>query len=362
VSPPRVTAEALHLNWRNARAARRPAERPLPSDPGALRRDPLFKAWWYYSIELLPGAVTNGIYSPDLPMLPRIMLRSCDLADMDCLDIGTMEGLMPTLMARGGASRVVAIDAVDHCRQKLEAVEHYYDVSLEYQSVGTMYELDKKLPEDGFDLVNCSGLLYHVFSPLMVLTGIRPLVKRNGLVIVSTCIVEEDGFSMTFNDAGRLQSETNTFWYVSPSLLDYVLRYLKLAPVDCLYVPYEPFQPELAERFDKPVGYASVLCRATDEVVPTAGDSWMVESARQSWEHGWLVDWERAARQPLSTIRQLSPPPVEYRRQDLGRRTLTQLRDNRPQLVDVVRMIRDRPRVAVDQPVDSHLLRLADRA
>jgi 2-polyprenyl-3-methyl-5-hydroxy-6-metoxy-1,4-benzoquinol methylase len=362
VTAPREAASALHLKWRNARAAKRPAERAFPSDAGALRRDPLFKAWWYYSIELLPDAVTNGIYRPDLPMLPRIMLRNCELAGMECLDVGTMEGLVPTLMARGGAGRVMGVDALDHCLQKLDAVKHYYDVSFEYQSVGTMYELDKKLPGNGFDLVNCSGLLYHVFSPLMVLAGIRPLVKRNGLVIVSTCVVEEDGFSMTFNDAGRLQSETNTFWYVSPSLLDYVLRYLKLAPVDCLYVPYGPFQPELAERFDKPVGYASVLCRAMDDVVATAGDSWMAESARQSWEHGWLVDWERASRQPISPIRQLNPPPVEYQRHDLQRRPLARLLGNRPELVDVAKMVRDRPRIAVDQHVDSHLLRLADRA
>jgi hypothetical protein len=170
-------------------------------------------------------------------------------------------------------------------------------------------------------------------------------VKRNGLLIVSTCVVETEGFWMVFNDEGRLQTETNTFWYFSPSLLDYVLRYLKLAPVDCLYVRYEPL-----ERFDQHVGYASVLCRAVDEVLPTPGDSWMVDSARQSWEHNWLVDWKRAAHQPLSTIRQSSAPPSEFRREDL------------PELVDVARIIRDRSRVAVEEPSDSHLLQLADRA
>jgi hypothetical protein len=78
---------------------------------------------------------------------------------------------------------------------------------------------------------HCSGPLYHVFSPLGVLCGLRPLVKRGGLMIVSTNVVVEDGYTMEFNNAGRTQAEQDTFWYPAVRLLDYTLRHLRLRPI-----------------------------------------------------------------------------------------------------------------------------------
>jgi SAM-dependent methyltransferase len=213
-----------------------------------------------------------------------------------------MEGLIPTVLSRRGAERVLAVDAIDHCVAKLRAVQHYHRVEFEYQSVGLMYELATKLPRDSFDLINCSGLLYHVFSPLHVLAGIRPLLRRNGILLVSTGVIADDAFTMEFNNGGRLQEETNTFWYVSVPLLDYQLRYLKLAPVDCLYLPLSPIESCVERVFERPSGYLSVVCRAVDDVVPEPDDKWMRNSAAQSWEHRQLVDWKRVVRQPTSSI------------------------------------------------------------
>ena len=55
----------------------------------------------------------------------RRMLRNCELTGMECLDLGSMEGLMPALMCRGGAGRVVATDALSHCVEKMATVRHY---------------------------------------------------------------------------------------------------------------------------------------------------------------------------------------------------------------------------------------------
>jgi len=93
----------------------------------------------------LPNTVTEGIYPGNFPMTPRQMLRRCDLTGTECLDLGTMEGLVPTLMKRGGARRVLAVDAIDHCREKMAAVKHYYGVDFDFQTVGLMYDLDRKI-------------------------------------------------------------------------------------------------------------------------------------------------------------------------------------------------------------------------
>lgn len=273
--------------------------RPWPADPEALRASAEFQQWWYYSMELLPGAVTRGQYEIDFPMLPRMMLRRADLTGGVCLDLGSMEGLIPVLMHRGGASAVLATDFSDHCTEKLEMVKHYYGAQFEYGSVGLMYNLSHTIPGVGFDLINCSGLLYHVYSPLMILAGLRALVKRNGLVIVSTNVVFDDQPVMYFNTGGRMQPEANTFWYPTIGLLDYLLRYLRLQPVDALYMPHDSIATRLSYLFDKPSGYLSVMCRAVDHEVV---DPWMAHSQQASWEYLGLTDWARANAQPRSEI------------------------------------------------------------
>jgi 2-polyprenyl-3-methyl-5-hydroxy-6-metoxy-1,4-benzoquinol methylase len=289
----------------------------FPKTKEELEASDVFRQWWYYSAELLPGVTARGFYPEGLPLLPRVMLRECDLRGADCLDLGSMEGLLPVLMKRKGARRVLATDAVPHCAEKMEAVRHYYGESFEFEAVGLMYDLHKKIP-GSFDLVNCSGLLYHVVSPLMVLFGARPLVKRGGLMIVSTNLVLSEGASAEFNAAGRMQVEANTFWYPTVRLMDYWLRFLKLAPLRCLYTPHEAVQrPERKYVFGTRSGYVSVLCRAVGEVLPEEGDDWMSAAARESWEFEGLSDWKRAAEAPESVVPEVEPD-ARFLRGSLG--------------------------------------------
>jgi SAM-dependent methyltransferase len=234
--------------------------------------------------------------------------------------MGTMEGLIPTLIARRGARSVLAVDAIPHCVEKLAAVRHYHRVEFDYQNVGLMYELDKKLPGRSFDLINCSGLLYHVVSPFMVLAGVRPLLRRNGLIVVSTNVVDTDEYMMEFNGAGRLQRELNTFWYMSIPLLDYVLRYLALAPLDVVYVSHGPHEHL---RTGRNTGFLSVLCRAVDAPLSSADDTWMSPSVRESWESKALVDWERSRRNQVSAIQYHGAAAQEDLRSDTGSLDLT---------------------------------------
>ena len=314
--------------------------------------DRLYSKRWYYSVELIPGRVTKGIYPDDLPMLPRMMLRRCRVAGADCLDIGSMEGLMPTLMARQGARSVLATDFSAHCASKLAAVQRQYAVDFKFRSVGLLYDMPKHLRSEGFDLVNLSGVLYHVLSPLLVLAAVRPLIKRGGLLIVSTNVIQSDGHFMEFNNASRLQVEANTFWYPSIVLFDYLLRFMKLAPIDCVYLPHTSIRAGSVEQggeyvFDKPSGYLSVVCRATDDVVAHTGDAWMQKVAGASWEHLHRVDWRRATRQPRSTI--------DYAGEDGA-----PPRDDAAP-IDLFETIGQRsPVKPATDPRDSHTLRLAD--
>jgi len=321
----------------------------LPKTEEELRASDLFRQRWYYSTELLPGLVAEGVYPPELPMLPRLMLRQCDLTGTSCLDMGTMEGLIPTLMCRGGATDVLAVDATDHCLDRLIAVGEYHDVDFSYESVGLMYNLSGRLPGRSFDVINCSGLLYHVFSPLMVLAGMRALLKRDGLLIVSTNVLADPGFHMEFNHKGRLQVETNTFWYLSVPLLDYLLRYLRLAPIDALYLPHEQIDSDVDYVLDKPSGYLSVVCRAIDEPLRTEDDSWITESAKNSWESLGGIDWGRVDSSERSEVNYRKPLDPRFARPD-GRS------------IDLWETVQHGSPAKAQSKQDTHLLMLSDRS
>jgi SAM-dependent methyltransferase len=273
----------------------------------------LLRDSWYYSIELLPGVVTPGRY-PDVPLVPRMLLRRCEVDGASCLDLGAMEGLIPVLLAKRGASSVLAVDHSNHDVAKIDAVKHYHGVDFEYRSVGLMYRLHEQLAPRGFDVVNCSGLLYHVFSPLTVLASVRPLVKPGGIAIVSTNVTLDPEPVMRFNVAGHMQPEANTFWYPTARLFDYLLRYFRLEPIDCLFSPHARLGDHY--RFDRPSGYLAVACRAVEEIET---DPWM-EAAMKSWEYVGLSDWRLAMEQPSSAIRYHAPSDGPIRLEDAAER------------------------------------------
>ena len=337
---------------RRERAARRYAGRGLrrsyPATPDAVRASDLYAARWYYSIELLPGVVTRGHHPPEMPMLSRLMLRRCRVEDQSCLDVGTMEGLAPVLLSKRGARDVLAVDFSDHALGKLAAVQRYHGVEFEFRRVGLLYELGQRLAPRSFDLVNLSGVLYHVYSPLSLLATVRSLVKPGGLLLISTYVTLDPAPVMDFNAAGRLWAEGNTFWFSSVTLLDYLLRYLRLRPVDCLFMPDDELRrPERADRgrsgdldAAKAPGFLSVACRAVERL---DSDAWMAESAGSSWEYEGMTDWRAADSHPASSIA-MDPSPPEGG-------------------IDLGEAVRARPPVRWPaEREDSHLLALSARS
>lgn len=287
---------------------RRSLRREYPATAEELRSSALLAASWYYSAELLPGVRTHGQFPDDMPMLPRLLLRRCDVRAQSCLDVGPMEGLVPVLLRKRGAREVLAVDFSNHCVGKMAALKHYHGVDFEYRSVGLMYDLGRKLRARSFDLINLSGLLYHVFSPLTLLASVRPLLNRRGLMILSTYATLDPAPVMDFNAGGRMWTEGNTFWFPSAALLDYLLRYMRLKPVDCLFIPNSELRRadlgrvgEIADSSElgKDAGYLSVACRAVDQ---GDADAWMQESARSSWEYQGHTDWSLVDRRPLASI------------------------------------------------------------
>jgi len=286
--------------------------RGIPDSAEEMQKSKLYNSLWYYSAELAPGLIKRGIYPDTLPMLPRMLLRNCDLTGADCLDIGSVEGLIPILMRKQGARSVMATDHSFIYYQNLFALKAIHRVQFAFSCVGTLYDLSTKLSTGrhrGFDLINVSGVLYHVLSPLHVLAGVRPLLKQDGLMIVSTNVVNRADYSLEFNNSGKLQKEITTYWYFAVPAFDYILRYFQLMPIDSLYYKHPPDlrirYGDLETGYSVPgleTGYLAVVCRAISDRGAQFGDEWLSESIARSLEYPKLCDQEMLESQPRSAI------------------------------------------------------------
>jgi len=203
-----------------------------------------------------------------------MMQRKVDLKGMDCLDIGSAEGLLPILAKKSGARDVVATDFSDREHWKFEYLQSLHNAPVTFHEIGraqNISDLDSKYSA-GFDYINLSGVLYHVTSPIDTLIAARKLLKPNGVMMVSSIYIPSPDYFMSFNAMGRYQKHENVFWYLSLGYFDYMLRMACLRPIDAIYFGEEKF------------GYVSVLCRGTSEMIYSGEDALMSRALEHSME------------------------------------------------------------------------------
>jgi SAM-dependent methyltransferase len=238
----------------------------------------VFQQQWYHSIELLPGKFTRGQDFNNLPVT-RTLLRGCSVEGMTCLDIGAMDFLISLLLVRRGASRTVAYDREGRVK-RFNFVKEFFNLDLEYIHGCSLLGLPAAISKIGatsFDVVVFSGVLYHTFDPFGALAICRGLVRNGGLLVVETAAMVADTMSLHFNAAGKYYPGTNYF-QVSLDCLDYMLRYLRLEPIDCVYVK---------QSFRENIVRVGIVCRAVEHCVSEQGDLWMPQS---NGSNSFLID------------------------------------------------------------------------
>lgn len=210
--------------------------------------DELLEEYWYYQMELPGGKFTPGAGHPNI-VPTRELLSRIDPKGAKVFDFGTMEAMVPILLARRGAD-VTAIDAGDFTR-KIEFLKKAYEVDFDYHPRislrntkefvrdKTVFEgfLQKKNPPRGYDVVVLSGVLYHVFDLLGTMGLARTLLRTGGLMVLETATSVRDEFAQfwNFNHGWLYPNGTNT-WFVTARLLDHFLRFLRFRVVDVAYI------------------------------------------------------------------------------------------------------------------------------
>ena len=135
----------------------------------SLRDEEIRDLRWYYKVELRKDVFTEGQNFKNI-VATKHLLRKIDFQQARLLDIGVMEGALPVLLERAGA-KVTAYDRLDFT-DRINLVKEAYGVYFEYypgksfHEFATQAQLDNLAP---FDIVNMSGVLYHVIDPMLFL-------------------------------------------------------------------------------------------------------------------------------------------------------------------------------------------------
>jgi len=238
---------------------------------------------WFHTIELKPNVFspTRRLENTNSLALTRKLLAGCEVRDASCLDVGTMEGLVAVLLCRRPAAKVVATDRYDRddLRRRIALVKKCLGVDFDYWPGLTLQALRKKAPtliKEPFDLIVFSGVLYHMYDPLDGIALVRSMTRPGGIVIVEAAAVFSDKMSGYFNAAGYIIPDQHNYWNLSVTLLDYLLRYFRLKPIDCGYLDCGGNKTDDGS---SPIRIG-VTCRAMTRGIPDEGDKYMVVNDR----------------------------------------------------------------------------------
>lgn len=191
---------------------------------------------WFHSINLGNGVITPGRFPSHIPPNYTIFpvwyfLENIDVEGLDCLDIGTTDGIVAFSLKQEGARKVVATDRGE--RETFSLLRDYFKLDIDYIPRSTLDDFDiyNKLIEKGlpvkYDLIILAGVIYHSYDPLKVLMHARKLLKENGIIIVETAYHPGEGAALYLNtECEKYVLEPNTYFMPTPSGLEAMMRFI----------------------------------------------------------------------------------------------------------------------------------------
>jgi hypothetical protein len=162
-----------------AEIAFRKFERRAPTHQTAID---IFSGKWACDISELTAAVTGGearLFTADTR--PRMLAdrfgRSGRLDGMSVLELGPLEGAHTYQLERLGAKSIVAIEANVEAFLKCLVMKEILELRVAKFMLGDFMEYLTNTREE-YDVVMCSGVLYHMEDPIRLIRGIANTTQK----------------------------------------------------------------------------------------------------------------------------------------------------------------------------------------
>jgi hypothetical protein len=233
---------------------------------------------WYHSFILSNGERIRGAgFTPTVPLV-RNLLSRMSLQGRNCVDLGTMDGLFAIMMEDFGCKEVIAFDRQDKTPQIGIVKELSGSVFPYYSGVGLEDVPRYSLRRWGAlaDVVNFSGILYHMFDVLRGIGIVRGMVRRGGLVVLETPAVVSKECRLFYNWNWKFYTY-GTYFIPTLFCLEELCKFMGFKILDANYITHGEYEGQPAVR-------VAVTLRAVD--IPT----FQPDPVRPDWVQTYSID------------------------------------------------------------------------
>jgi 2-polyprenyl-3-methyl-5-hydroxy-6-metoxy-1,4-benzoquinol methylase len=190
---------------------------------------------WYHALDFGDYQTVGRFKPTDPPNMTLFgvmdILKDVDVAGLKCLDVGPAHGLISFGLALKGAD-VTTINIGGGKPPQIKVAEEIFGVTLDYRSGVSLADAPTILEPATFDLIVCAGVMYHLLNPADVFFRLRPLLKRNGLLVMETVYAEDRKDPvLVLNSETQQFPQPTTYFLASASAIEGMAR---LASFDIL--------------------------------------------------------------------------------------------------------------------------------
>jgi tRNA (mo5U34)-methyltransferase len=176
---------------------------------------------WYHSFDLADWLKIEAIHDGDsvLACLDRLGFPR-DFSDKTVLDVGCSAGYYSFVARSRGARRVVGVELDPHYVQQARYLSNLLRLDVDFMN-GDAHQIDASLGM--FDIVICTGLMYHIQDPTNVLSRLSA-VCTDTLLVESEFLLDPALSSMARFIEGTYMDDPTNWWIYGPQCLEGMVR------------------------------------------------------------------------------------------------------------------------------------------
>lgn len=201
---------------------------------------------WYHEIQLMPDVITDSLMLPWKNQWDNVrkVRQRLDYKGKSVLDLGTMNGMWAFEAEQLGAEKVVAGDIWQNCShmqyERLIFAKSVLNSKIFVVTNAEITCLHDRLEssfrlygiKDGFDIIQCLGLIYHVEDILKALREVHKCLKQGGQLLIETACWVGGGDEplCRFNSDYGIYPDSTTYWAPNKACLYDMLKHTGFNP------------------------------------------------------------------------------------------------------------------------------------